>query len=86
MKVMNQSDTWQDLTRVKPCVTSAEASMIGTVHLRDRCRISRHRRLIGNRDIGDPGHKGFVHFEIAIHEILMSGVQLSAQQRRRTEA
>jgi hypothetical protein len=43
-------------------------------------------RLIGNRDIGDPGHKGFVHFEIAIREIPMSGVQLSAQQRRRTEA
>jgi hypothetical protein len=43
-------------------------------------------RLIGNRDIRDPGHKGFVHFEIVIREIPMSGVQLSAQQRRRTEA
>jgi hypothetical protein len=26
MQVTNQSDTWQDLTRVKPRVTSAEAS------------------------------------------------------------
>jgi hypothetical protein len=80
MKVTNQSDTWQDLTHVKPHVMSVEASMIGTIHLRDRCRRSRHHRLIGNRDIGDPGHKGFVHFEIAIREIPMSGVQLSAQQ------
>jgi hypothetical protein len=58
MKVTNQSDTWQDLTRVKPCVTSAEASMIGTVHLRDRCQRSRHRRHIGHREIGIPEIKG----------------------------
>jgi hypothetical protein len=45
-----------------------------------------HSSANRNRDIGDPGHKGFVHFEIAIREIPMSGVQLSAQQRRRTEA
>jgi hypothetical protein len=31
MQVTNQSDTWQDLTRVKPRVTSAEASAIGTL-------------------------------------------------------
>jgi hypothetical protein len=58
MKVTNQSDTWQDLTRVKPRVTSAEASMIGTVHLRDRCRRSRHRRHIGHREIGVPEVEG----------------------------
>jgi hypothetical protein len=28
---MNQSDTWQDLTRAKSRVTSAEASAIGTL-------------------------------------------------------
>ena len=58
---------------------------IGTVHLRDKCRKSGVSWHIADRDIGDPGHKGFVHFEIAIREIAMSGVQLSAQQRRRTE-
>jgi hypothetical protein len=58
MKVMNQSDTWQDLTRVKPCVTSAEASMIGTVHLRDKCQRSRHHRHIGHREIGVPEVEG----------------------------
>jgi hypothetical protein len=58
---------------------------IETVHLRDRCRKSGTSRHIANRDIGDPGHKGFVHFEIAIREIPISGVQLSAQQRRRTK-
>jgi hypothetical protein len=41
MWVTNQSDMWQYLTRVKPRVTSAEASTIGTIHLRDRCRRSR---------------------------------------------
>jgi hypothetical protein len=35
-------------------VMSAEASMIGTVHLRDRCQRSRHRRHIGYREIGVP--------------------------------
>jgi hypothetical protein len=75
---------------------SRNPDTIGTVHLRGRvagdwCHRRKARqevvhRLIGNRDIGDPGHKGFVHFEIAIREIPMSGVQLSAQQRRRTEA
>jgi hypothetical protein len=58
---------------------------IETVHLGDRCRKSGTSRHIANRDIGDPEHKGFVHFEIAIREIPISGVQLSAQQRRRTE-
>jgi hypothetical protein len=58
---------------------------IETIHLRDRCRKSGASRHIADWDIGDPGHKGFVHFEIAIREIPMSGVQLSAQQRRRTE-
>jgi hypothetical protein len=38
-----------------------------------------------HRDIGDPGDKWFVHFEIAIRETPISGGQLSAQQRRRTE-
>ena len=38
---------------------------IETVHLRDRCRKSGTSRHIANRDIGDPGYKGFVHFEIA---------------------
>jgi hypothetical protein len=28
---MNQSDTWQDLTRAKSCVTPVEASAIGTL-------------------------------------------------------
>jgi hypothetical protein len=75
---------------------SRNPDTIGTVHLRGRvagdwCHRRKARqevvhRLIENRDIGDPGHKGFVHFEIAIREIPMSGVQLSAQQRRRTEA
>jgi hypothetical protein len=75
---------------------SRNPATIGTVHLRGRvagdwCHRQKARqevvhRLIENRDIGDPGHKGFVHFEIAIREIPMSGVQLSAQQRRRTEA
>jgi hypothetical protein len=58
---------------------------IETVHLRDRRQKSETSRHIANRDIGDPGHKGFVQFEIAIREIPISGVQLSAQQRRRTE-
>ena len=68
---------------------SRNPDTIGTVHLRGRvagdwCHRRKARqevvhRLIGNRDIGDPGHKGFVHFEIAIREIPMSGVQLSAQ-------
>jgi hypothetical protein len=56
---------------------------IGTIHQEGRvAAIERHQekpdrevvhRLIGNRDIGDPGDKGFVHFEIAIHETPMSG-------------
>jgi hypothetical protein len=58
MQFMNQSDTWQDLTRVKLGVTSAEASMIGTVHLRDRCQRSRHHRHIGHREIGVPEVEG----------------------------
>jgi hypothetical protein len=44
--------------RVKLGVTSAEASMIGTVHLRDRCQRSRHRRHIGHREIGVPEIEG----------------------------
>jgi hypothetical protein len=31
MQFTNQSDMWQDLTRVKPRVTSVEASTIGTL-------------------------------------------------------
>jgi hypothetical protein len=58
---------------------------IGTVHLRDKCRKSGVSRHIVDQDIGDLGNKGFAQLEIAIREIPISGVQLSAQQRRRTE-
>jgi hypothetical protein len=40
-----------------------------------------------HRDIGDPGDKWFVHFDIAIRETLINGGQLSAHQaeeRRRS--
>jgi hypothetical protein len=59
-------------------VTSAEASTIGTVHLRDRCRRSRRRRHFVHREIGDLADKSFVQFRIAIRETPMSGGQLSA--------
>jgi hypothetical protein len=58
---------------------------IGTVHLRDKCRKLGASRHIADRDIGDPGHKGFAQLEIANREIPISGVQLSALQQRRTE-
>ena len=68
---------------------SRNPDTIETVHLRGRvagdwCHRRKARQevvhqLIGNRDIGDPRHKGFLHFEITIREIPMSGVQLSAQ-------
>jgi hypothetical protein len=58
MQFTNQSDTWQDLTRVKPRVTSAEASVIGTLICQEhtatetpksryailRCNLSRRAR------------------------------------------
>jgi hypothetical protein len=38
-----------------------------------------------HREIGNPEGMMYRHFEFAIRETPMSGSQLSAQQRRRTE-
>jgi hypothetical protein len=45
MKFTNQSDTWQDLTRVKPRVTSAKRHVAQPVQRTDG---------IGNSGIGNP--------------------------------
>ena len=48
-------------------------------------KIKEPSAFLVHREIGDPVDKGFMHFKIAIREIPISGVQLSALQRRRTE-
>ena len=58
------------------------ATSIESVHLRDRCRRSRHRRHFGHREIGDPVDKSFVQFRIAIRETPISGGQLSEIRMR----
>jgi hypothetical protein len=49
-------------------------------HHREKPDREANYRHIGDRDIGDPVDKWFVHFEIAICETPISGGQLSAHQ------
>jgi hypothetical protein len=62
--------------------TSIERSKVSSRRYRDR---PFEGQVLEIRRSGDPGHKGLVHLEIVIREIPISGEQLSAQQRRRTE-